>query len=65
MVTEYDIGGPISEDCLSLSIWTPAQGEGLPVIMFVTGGGFVTGGVEINYRKHIFIASYNVFLMSF
>ena len=50
VTTEYIIGGPISEDCLALSIWTPAQAEKLPVIVFITGGGFQTGGVEINYQ---------------
>ncbi|ETI25466.1 hypothetical protein G647_02239 [Cladophialophora carrionii CBS 160.54] len=39
-----------SEDCLSLAIWTPANATAaskLPVIMFMTGGGMVTGGVNI------------------
>lgn len=34
------------EDCLSLNIWTPADaeaGEGLPVIVFIYGGGFTLG----------------------
>lgn len=49
--TNYIISGPISEDCLALSIWTPAaEVEGLPVVVFITGGGFQTGGVEINYQ---------------
>ena len=50
--TNYIISGPRSEDCLALSIWTPmhAQDEKVPVIVFVTGGGFQTGGVEINYQ---------------
>ncbi|KAK5165388.1 uncharacterized protein LTR77_008917 [Saxophila tyrrhenica] len=47
---EYSIAGPISEDCLALSVWTPMHAEKLPVIMFITGGGFQTGGVEINYQ---------------
>lgn len=50
VTTEYIIAGPISEDCLALSIWTPMEAEGLPVIMFITGGGFQTGGIEINYQ---------------
>lgn len=49
--TNYIISGPISEDCLALSVWTPArEAEKLPVIVFLTGGGFQTGGVEINYQ---------------
>ncbi|GAB7358626.1 hypothetical protein MBLNU230_g3856t1 [Neophaeotheca triangularis] len=46
----YGIGGPISEDCLALSIWAPMNGEKLPVVMYMTGGGFNGGGVEINYQ---------------
>ena len=40
--------GATSEDCLSLAIWTPAQNAmNLPVIMFMTGGAFYTGGINI------------------
>lgn len=48
----YIVGGPLSEDCLALSVWAPAEsgGKRLPVIMFMTGGAFTTGGVEINYQ---------------
>ncbi|MEV6428245.1 carboxylesterase family protein [Nocardia sp. NPDC051463] len=33
---------PQSEDCLSLNVWAPA-GSGHPVLVFVHGGGFLTG----------------------
>ncbi|XHG03598.1 hypothetical protein AWENTII_006899 [Aspergillus wentii] len=39
-----------SEDCLSLAVWTPAfanRTSRLPVALFVTGGGGITGGIEI------------------
>ncbi|CAK7234938.1 hypothetical protein SCUCBS95973_009102 [Sporothrix curviconia] len=39
-----------AEDCLSLAIWTPANAtrdSGLPVLIFTSGGGDVTGGVDI------------------
>ena len=39
-----------SEDCLSLAIWTPQNASGLPVLMFITGGGFQTGGIDIAYQ---------------
>jgi para-nitrobenzyl esterase len=33
---------PVSEDCLTLSIWTPAKsgGQKLPVMVWIPGGGF-------------------------
>lgn len=39
-----------AEDCLSLAIWTPSNAtihSKLPVMLFMTGGGDVTGGVNI------------------
>lgn len=39
-----------SEDCLSLAVWSPAgvdRTSKLPVALFVTGGGGVTGGIYI------------------
>ncbi|MDF1575558.1 MAG: carboxylesterase family protein [Bacteroidales bacterium] len=37
---------PISEDCLYLNVWTRAEnaGEKLPVIVYIYGGGFRSGG---------------------
>jgi acetyl esterase/lipase len=39
-----------AEDCLSLAVWTPAdahRASKFPVALFVTGGGGVTGGINI------------------
>lgn len=38
--------GPVSEDCLTLSVWTPAHSssERLPVMVWIPGGGFTDGG---------------------
>uniref|UniRef100_A0A060TBP3 Carboxylic ester hydrolase n=1 Tax=Blastobotrys adeninivorans TaxID=409370 RepID=A0A060TBP3_BLAAD len=42
-----------SEDCLSLAIWTPknaTKDSKLPVLMFMTGGAMVMGGIDIPYQ---------------
>ena len=38
-----------SEDCLTLSVWTPdpAPGGGLPVMVWIHGGAFVVGGSSV------------------
>ncbi len=50
---DMNFGGPgISEDCLYLNIWTPAdKGEGnLPVLIYFNGGGLIAGsGSEPRY----------------
>lgn len=35
------------EDCLTLNIWGPAEGEGLPVYVFIHGGGFTQGAAGL------------------
>lgn len=36
------------EDCLNLDIWTPdAGGAGLPVMVWIHGGGYMTGGGSV------------------
>lgn len=45
-------GEATSEDCLYLAVWTPVHipEEGLPVLFFMTGGGFSLGGVELPWQ---------------
>lgn len=35
--------GEVSEDCLTLNVWTPAGADGLPVFVWIHGGSFLTG----------------------
>ncbi|KAL3454344.1 Alpha/Beta hydrolase protein [Aspergillus insuetus] len=69
--------GTMSEDCLSLAIWTPTGDvRGLPVVVFMTGGGFIIGGANIAYQmphhwvqrtqSHIVVSiNYRVDIMGF
>jgi para-nitrobenzyl esterase len=38
-----DLGGPVSEDCLYLNVWTPALRDNgkRPVMVYFHGGGYV------------------------
>ena len=46
---EYLHTGAVSEDCLYLDVWTPAQAarERLPVFVYLYGGGFNEGSVAV------------------
>jgi para-nitrobenzyl esterase len=35
-----------SEDCLTLNVWTPKKGNRLPVMVWIYGGGYNTGGTS-------------------
>ncbi|KAK5709055.1 hypothetical protein LTR17_020118 [Elasticomyces elasticus] len=68
-----------AEDCLSLAIWTPANATAeskLPVMIFTTGGGDQTGGINIptqipehwvhRTQKHIVVTmNYRVNIFSY
>ncbi|KAK4234583.1 Alpha/Beta hydrolase protein [Achaetomium macrosporum] len=68
-----------SEDCLYLAIWTPLNAtadSNLPVALFIPGGSFVSGGIDVPYQqptpwvqrtqRHIFVAAnYRVNIVGF
>lgn len=58
---EFMIGSAgMSEDCLTISVWTPATAaeeagqsggnHSLPVLIWFYGGGFATGGIDVPYQ---------------
>jgi para-nitrobenzyl esterase len=57
--------GP-SEDCLTLNVWTPANAKpgSLPVMVWIFGGGFVSGGTSENRQDGQFLAKRNVVIVS-
>lgn len=53
---EYANTSPVSEDCLTVSIWSPipavANSSGpLPVLIFIYGGGFLLGSSSVPYQN--------------
>ncbi len=57
--------GP-SEDCLTLNVWTPtgAKTGSLPVMVWIYGGGFVSGGTSESRQDGQFLAARNVVVVS-
>ena len=56
----------ISEDCLTLNVWTPAKDKGakLPVMVWIYGGGFVTGGTSEPRQDGAHLATHGVVVVS-
>ena len=47
------VGEATSEDCLYVAIWTPTTAppaSGFPVLFFMTGGGWILGGIDIPWQ---------------
>jgi len=62
-----------SEDCLTLNVWTPASATarparkgvpGLPVMVWIYGGGFTTGGTSEARQDGQFLARRGVIVVS-
>lgn len=75
---EFIIPGPVSEDCLTVSIWKPVKQSNvsLPVLIWIYGGGFSAGGAAVPYQlpdqwiqrtqSHIVVSiNYRVHVMGF
>ncbi|WP_342249093.1 carboxylesterase/lipase family protein [Sphingomonas sp. OTU376] len=60
-------GQPTSEDCLFLNVWTPnaAAGEKLPVMVWIHGGGFVSGSGSVAETDGARLAARGVVVVSF
>ncbi|HTT05137.1 MAG TPA: carboxylesterase family protein [Steroidobacteraceae bacterium] len=54
-----------SEDCLYLNIWRPRGAHGLPVMVWIYGGGFVNGGTSPAAYDGTHLAAKGVVLVSF
>jgi para-nitrobenzyl esterase len=57
---------PVSEDCLYLNVWSPAQSADakLPVIVWIHGGGYVGGSTSIGMYDGTGFAKKGVVLVS-
>jgi para-nitrobenzyl esterase len=57
---------PLSEDCLYLNVWTgaKAQTEKRPVMVWIYGGGFVSGGTNVPIYDGEAVAKKGVILVS-
>ena len=58
--------GNVSEDCLYLNVWTPAKstGAGLPVLVWIYGGGFSFGSTSAPVHDGEHLARKGVVLVS-
>ncbi|HXK05278.1 MAG TPA: carboxylesterase family protein [Verrucomicrobiae bacterium] len=58
---------PMSEDCLYLNVWTPAQSPAakFPVMVFIHGGGNTRGAASENQYDGAYLAKKGVVFVSF
>ncbi len=64
--SEYLIpSAPIDEDCLSLNIWRPKETiEPLPVMVWIYGGGFTSGGSAVPLYDGSALAQQDIIVVS-
>lgn len=56
--------GPMSEDCLSLNIWTPQDANHAPVIVWIHGGALTTGASREALYDGVKLAARGVVVVS-
>lgn len=56
----------VSEDCLTVDVWTPAAGDGgrRPVVVWICGGAFLTGGSAVETYDGAALAAHGVVVVS-
>jgi para-nitrobenzyl esterase len=57
---------PMSEDCLSVNVWRPAERDGdpLPVMVWFHGGGFRVGGTSLQQYDGSSLAGHGVIVVT-
>jgi para-nitrobenzyl esterase len=55
---------PGSEDCLKLNVYTPKAGYNLPVMVWIHGGGLLTGSATERYYKPINLTKEGVIVVT-
>jgi para-nitrobenzyl esterase len=63
--SDPDFGREVSEDCLTLNVWTPnpPSGQRLPVMVWIHGGAFVNGSGDI-YDARRLVARGNIIVVT-
>jgi para-nitrobenzyl esterase len=63
---EYLQPGAMSEDCLYLNVWVPARTDGAPraVLVWIYGGGFVTGSIRVPLQDGAALARKGVIVVA-
>jgi para-nitrobenzyl esterase len=56
---------PESEDCLTANVWTPATTGKAPVMVWIYGGGFRTGGSAMSLYDGMELAQHGVVVVTF
>ena len=60
----YEDVGAMSEDCLSLNVWTPQDAENAPVFVWIHGGALVSGASSFEMYDGARLAKQGVVVVS-